>query len=37
MKRAFAQYAEDVRSGTFPGPEHVYSMLPGEADRLAEL
>ena len=37
MKRAFAQYAEEVRDGTFPGPEHVYSMLPGEAERLAEL
>ena len=37
MKRAFAQYAEDVRNGTFPGPEHVYSMLPGEAERLSEL
>jgi 3-methyl-2-oxobutanoate hydroxymethyltransferase len=37
MKRAFAQYADDVRRGTFPGPEHVYHMLPGEADRLSEL
>jgi 3-methyl-2-oxobutanoate hydroxymethyltransferase len=37
MKRAFAQYAEDVRNETFPGPEHVYHMLPGEADRLSEL
>lgn len=37
MKRAFAEYARDVRDGTFPGPEHVYSMLPGEADRLTEL
>jgi 3-methyl-2-oxobutanoate hydroxymethyltransferase len=37
MKRALAQYAEDVRRGTFPGPEHVYHMMPGEADRLSEL
>ena len=37
MKRAFAEYPSDVRNGTFPGPEHVYPMLPGEADRLAEL
>lgn len=37
MKRAFAQYAEEVRNGTFPGPEHVYPMLPGEAERLGEL
>jgi len=37
MKRAFAQYAEDVRAGTFPGPEHVYHMLKGEADKLSQL
>lgn len=37
MKRAFAEYAREVREGTFPGPEHVYNMLPGEADRLSEL
>lgn len=37
MKRAFAEFAEEVRDGTFPGPEHVYNMLPGEADRLGEL
>jgi 3-methyl-2-oxobutanoate hydroxymethyltransferase len=37
MKRAFAEYARDVREGTFPGPEHGYNMLPGEADKLGEL
>ena len=37
MKRAFAEFAQEVRDGTFPGPEHVYPMLPGEADRLDEL
>jgi 3-methyl-2-oxobutanoate hydroxymethyltransferase len=37
MKRAFTEYARDVREGTFPGPEHGYNMLPGEADRLGEL
>jgi 3-methyl-2-oxobutanoate hydroxymethyltransferase len=37
MKRAFAEFAADVRSGAFPGPEHVYPMLPGEAERLGEL
>jgi 3-methyl-2-oxobutanoate hydroxymethyltransferase len=37
MKRAFAEYAKEVRDGTFPGPEHVYNMMPGEADRLGEL
>lgn len=37
MKRAFSEYADDVRSGSFPGPEHVYHMLPGEADKLDQL
>jgi 3-methyl-2-oxobutanoate hydroxymethyltransferase len=37
MKQAFAEYAKEVREGTFPGPEHVYNMMPGEADRLGEL
>jgi 3-methyl-2-oxobutanoate hydroxymethyltransferase len=37
MKRAFAQYTQEVRDGTFPGPEHTYPMLPGEEERLAEL
>jgi 3-methyl-2-oxobutanoate hydroxymethyltransferase len=37
MKTAFAAYIEEVRSGTFPGPEHVYNMLPGESERLGEL
>jgi 3-methyl-2-oxobutanoate hydroxymethyltransferase len=37
MKKAFAQYAEEVRNGSFPGPDHVYHMLPGEVDRLDEL
>jgi len=37
MKRAFATYRDEVRNGVFPGPEHVYSMLPGEAERLSEL
>lgn len=37
MKRAFAEYAADVRNGTFPGPEHVYPMLGGEAEKLDQL
>lgn len=37
MKRAFAAYREDVKSGGFPGPEHVYPMLEGEVERLDEL
>jgi 3-methyl-2-oxobutanoate hydroxymethyltransferase len=37
IKRAFSEYIDDVKSGAFPGPEHVYNMLKGEADRLDEL
>ena len=37
MKRAFSEYIQDVRAGQFPGPEHVYNMLPGEVERLKEL
>jgi 3-methyl-2-oxobutanoate hydroxymethyltransferase len=37
MKRAFIAYRDEVRQGAFPGPEHVYSMLEGEAERLDEL
>lgn len=37
MRKAFEAYIADVRAGTFPGPEHVYNMLPGEVDRLGEL
>jgi 3-methyl-2-oxobutanoate hydroxymethyltransferase len=34
---AFAQYAEDVRAGTFPDADHSYQMKPEEAARLAEM
>jgi 3-methyl-2-oxobutanoate hydroxymethyltransferase len=34
MKRGLAAYAEEVRSGAFPGPEHVYSVEPSELDEL---
>jgi 3-methyl-2-oxobutanoate hydroxymethyltransferase len=37
MKKAFSEYIAEVRDRTFPGPEHVYNMLPGEVDRLGEL
>jgi 3-methyl-2-oxobutanoate hydroxymethyltransferase len=37
MKRAFSEYCAEVRSGAFPGPEHVYNMVEGEADKLGEL
>jgi 3-methyl-2-oxobutanoate hydroxymethyltransferase len=34
MVAGVAEYTEDVRRGTFPGPEHTYSIDPEE---LAEL
>lgn len=37
MRIAFEAYIEDVHNGAFPGPEHVYNMLPGEVDKLGEL
>jgi 3-methyl-2-oxobutanoate hydroxymethyltransferase len=37
MKRAFVDFRDEVRQGLFPGPEHVYPMLDGEAERLDEL
>ncbi len=33
-RRVFAAYIEDVRSGKFPGEEHVYRMAEGEAEKL---
>ncbi len=37
MKRAFIAYRDEVKHGKFPGPEHVYPMIEGEADKLDEL
>lgn len=37
MKRAFVAYRDEVRQGVFPGPEHVYPMVEGEAEHLDEL
>ena len=37
IKRAFGEYCVEVRSGAFPGPEHVYRMVEGEAEKLDEL
>mgnify|MGYP000132642993 CR=1 FL=1 len=37
MKRAFIAYRDEVKSGVFPGPEHVYPMLEGEAEKLGAL
>ncbi len=34
-RKVFAAYIDDVRGGTFPGEEHVYRMVAGEADKLA--
>ena len=34
MNDGVAAYAEDVRARRYPGPEHTYSIDPGE---LAEL
>jgi len=34
IKDAFAAYREDVKSGGFPGPEHVYNMPENERDQL---
>ncbi len=33
-RKVFAAYIEDVRSGDFPGDEHVYRMMDGEAAKL---
>ena len=33
-RKVFAAYIEDVRSGGFPGDEHVYRMAEGEAAKL---
>src|SRR5450756_1647654 len=37
IKHAFSEFCTEVRSGAFPGPEHVYNMVEGEADKLGEL
>jgi 3-methyl-2-oxobutanoate hydroxymethyltransferase len=33
-RKVFSAYIDDVRQGTFPGEEHVYRMIPGEAAKL---
>ena len=35
--QAFSDYAQDVRSGTFPDAEHSYQMKPEEIERFAAL
>jgi len=34
-RKVFAAYVKEVRSGVFPGEEHVYRMAEGEAGKLA--
>ncbi len=34
-RKVFAAYIKEVRSGLFPGEEHVYRMAEGEAEKLA--
>ncbi len=36
MKKGVADYVAEVRSGAFPGPEHVYSVEPSELERLQQ-
>jgi len=36
MRRGVADYVAEVRSGAFPGPEHVYSVDPAELERLQQ-
>ena len=36
LKRGLSAYAGEVRSGAFPGPEHVYSVEPSELDELRQ-
>ncbi len=35
-RKVFSSYIEEVRSGKFPGEEHVYKMAEGEAEKLAK-
>jgi 3-methyl-2-oxobutanoate hydroxymethyltransferase len=37
VEKAFKAYAADVKARTFPGPEHCYTMLDGEWDKLRKL
>lgn len=37
MQRVFEEYIADVRQGSFPGPEHTYSMLEGELEKFNQL
>jgi 3-methyl-2-oxobutanoate hydroxymethyltransferase len=34
IKEALVQYRRDVEAGTFPGPEHIFSMKAEEAEKI---
>jgi len=36
LLEAFSQYRSDVKDRAFPQPEHIYSMVAGEADKLQQ-
>lgn len=36
LLEAFARYREEVKTGAFPQPEHLYSMQEGEVEKLRE-
>ena len=36
IRSAFSAYAEEIRSGAYPAPEHCYGMRPGEKERFED-
>jgi 3-methyl-2-oxobutanoate hydroxymethyltransferase len=36
IRRGLTEYAQEVRTGAFPGPEHVYSVEPAELEGLRQ-
>lgn len=36
LHEAFSQYRSDVKDRSFPQPEHIYSMVDGEAEKLQQ-
>jgi len=34
IKEALTQYKTEVEAGTFPGPEHSFTMSQEEADKI---
>jgi 3-methyl-2-oxobutanoate hydroxymethyltransferase len=35
IRSAIGAYAEEIRTGVYPAPEHCYSMREGEQERIA--